>query len=122
MVVVLFIAIASLGAAVYLIGEAATLPARERHGSVRRAATYGKSRRAATGRPEESFGARVVDPLKMGLAQGVLKVNPRMTADAVSARLMGAGLGRVISPTTFLASKGGGAIGGLVGGVVVGGI
>ena len=106
----------------YLIGDAATQPARERHGSIRRAATYGKSRRVSTGRPEESFGARVVDPLKMGLAQGVLKVNPRMTADAVSARLMGAGLGRVISPTTFLASKGGAAIGGLVGGVIVGGM
>src|SRR6188768_2725324 len=106
--VILLFAIAALGAAVFLIGEAATLPARERHGS--------------TGRPEESFGNRVVEPLKMGLAQGVLKVNPRMTADAVSARLMGAGLGRVISPTTFLASKGGGAIGGLVGGVIVGGM
>ena len=122
MVVVLFIAIASLGAAVFLIGEAATLPARERHGSIRRAANYGKSRRAVTGRPEETFGDRVVEPLKMSLAHGVLKVSPRMTVDAVSARLMGAGLGRVISPTTFLASKAAAAIGGVVGGLILGGI
>ena len=120
--VILLFAIAALGAAVFLIGEAATLPARERHGSIRRAANYGKSRRASTGRPEESFGNRVVEPLKMGLAQGVLKISPRMTADAVSARLMGAGLGRVISPTTFLASKAAAAIGGVVGGLVVGGM
>jgi tight adherence protein C len=122
MIFVLFFAIAALGAAVYLIGEAATLPARERHGSIRRAATYGKSRRPSSGRPEESFGARVVDPMKLSLAHGVLKVNPRMTVEAVSARLMGAGLGRVISPTTFLASKAAAAIGGVVGGLIVGGM
>jgi len=121
-VFVLIFAIASLGLAVFLIGEAATLPARERHGSIRRAATYGKSRRPSTGRPEETFGNRVVEPMKMGLAQGVLKVSPRLTVDAVSARLMGAGLGRVLSPTTFLAAKAAGAIGGVVGGIVVGGM
>jgi tight adherence protein C len=122
MVLILFLAIASLGLAVFLIGEAATLPARERHGSIRRAATYGKSRRPASGRPEETFGARVVDPMKMGLAQGVLKISPRLTVEAVSARLMGAGLGRVLSPTTFLAAKAAAAIGGVFGGVVLGGM
>jgi tight adherence protein C len=122
MVLILFLAIASLAAAVFLIGEAATLPARERHGSIRRAATYGRSRRPASGRPEETFGARVVDPMKMGLAHGVLKVSPRLTVEAVSARLMGAGLGRVLSPTTFLAAKAAAAIGGVVGGLILGGM
>jgi tight adherence protein C len=122
MVFILLFAIASLGLAVFLIGEAATQPARERHGSIRRAATYGKSRRPASGRPEESFGARVVEPMKLGLAQAVLKVNPRLTVDSVTARLMGAGLGRVVSPTTFLAAKAAAAIGGVVGGVVLGGV
>jgi tight adherence protein C len=122
MEIILLFAIAALGAAVFLIGEAATQPARQRHGSIRRAANYGKSRRVTSGRAEESFGDRVVEPLKMGLAQGVLKVSPRMTVDAVSARLMGAGLGRVISPTTFLASKAAAAIGGVVGGLIVGGM
>jgi tight adherence protein C len=122
MVLILFLAIASLAGAVFLIGEAATLPARERHGSIRRAATYGRSRRPASGRSEETFGARVVDPMKMGLAHGVLKVSPRLTVEAVSARLMGAGLGRVLSPTTFLAAKAAAAIGGVVGGLILGGM
>jgi tight adherence protein C len=122
MVFVLAFAIASLGLAVFLIGEAATLPARERYGSIRRAATYGKSRRPTGGAPQESFGDRVVEPLKMGLAHAVLKVSPRMTVDSVSARLMGAGLGRVVSPTTFLASKAAAAVGGIVGGLAVGGM
>jgi tight adherence protein C len=119
---ILIFAVASLGLAVFLIGDAATAPSRERHGSIRRAATYGKSRRASSGRPEESFTSRVVEPLKMGLAQTVLKVSPRLTVDSVSARLMGAGLGRVLSPTTFLASKAAAAIGGIVGGLIVGGM
>jgi tight adherence protein C len=122
MVFILVLAIASLGLAVFLIGDAATTPARERHGSIRRAATYGRSRRATSGRPEESFGDRVIDPLKMGLAQAVLKISPRMTVDSVSARLMGAGLGRVVSPTTFLAAKAAAAIGGVLGGLIVGGM
>ena len=122
MVFVLAFAIASLGLAVFLIGEAATLPARERYSSIRRAATYGKSRRPAGGAPQESFGDRVVEPLKMGLAHGVLKVSPRMTVDSVSARLMGAGLGRAVSPTTFLASKAATAVGGVVGGLTLGGM
>jgi tight adherence protein C len=120
MVFVLAFAIASLGLAVFLIGEAATLPARERYGSIRRAANYGRSRRRIGVRPEETFGDRVVAPLKMGLAHGVLKVSPRMTVDSVSSRLMGAGLGRVVSPTTFLASKAACAIGGVFGGLVLG--
>jgi tight adherence protein C len=122
MAIILLFAVAALGTAVFLIGEAATLPARERSGSIRRAANYGKSRRPTSGRPEETFGDRVVEPLKMGLAQAVLKINPRMSVDSVSARLMGAGLGRVVSPTTFLASKAAAAIGGVVVGGVVGGM
>src|SRR3954469_16123459 len=122
MAIILLFAIAALGAAVFLIGEAATLPARERYGSIRRAPNYGKPRRPTSGRPQETFGDRVVEPLKLGLAQGVLKVNPRMSVDSVSARLMGAGLGRVLSPTTFLASKAAAAIGGVFGGLVLGGM
>ena len=87
MAIILLFAVAALGTAVFLIGEAATLPARERSGSIRRAATYGKSRRPTSGRPEETFGDRVVEPLKMGLAQAALKINPRMSVDSVSARM-----------------------------------
>jgi tight adherence protein C len=119
---VLVFALASLGLAVFLIGEAATLPARERYGSIRRAANYGRSRRPTGGAGQESFGDRVVEPMKMGLAQAVLKVTPRMTVDTVSHKLMGAGLGRVVSPTTFLATKAACGIGGFFGGIFVGGL
>ncbi|MEO8290696.1 MAG: type II secretion system F family protein [Gaiellaceae bacterium] len=119
---VLVFALVSLGLAVYLIGEAATLPARERSGSIRRAATYGSSRRPSGATGQESFGDRVVEPMKMGLAQAVLKVTPRMTVDTVSRKLMGAGLGRVLSPTTFLAAKAACGIGGAFGGLFLGGL
>jgi tight adherence protein C len=120
---VLVFALASLGLAVFLIGEAATLPARERYGSIRRAANYGRSRRGGPSRQgQETFGDRVVEPMKMGLAQAVLKVSPRMTVDTVSRRLMGAGLARMVSPTTFLAAKAALAIGGVFGGLFLGGL
>jgi tight adherence protein C len=119
---VLVFALASLGLAVFLIGEAATLPARERYGSIRRAANYGRSRRPTGAAGQESFGDRVVEPMKMSLAQAVLKVSPRLTVATVSRKLMGAGLGRVVSPTTFLAAKAAAGIGGGFGGLVLGGL
>jgi tight adherence protein C len=121
MIFLLVLGLASLGLAVYLVGEVATLPARERRGSLRRAATYGKHRRHA-GRRDERFSERVVDPLRLGLAQTVLKISPRMSVESVSHRLMGAGLGRILSPTSYLAFKGVGLIGGAFGGFVLGGM
>jgi tight adherence protein C len=55
------------------------------------------------------------------LAGFTLKLHPKTTADGVSARLLAAGLGRTISPTTFLALKSAFAIGGLVLGALFGG-
>ncbi|HEY3069820.1 MAG TPA: type II secretion system F family protein [Gaiellaceae bacterium] len=113
--------LASLGLAAFLIGEVATLPARQREGNLRRASTYGHSRRQASG-AQESFRERAVEPMKMGLAHAVLKLSPRMTADKVSRRLMGAGVGRTLTPTSFLASKALLAVAGFVGGTFLGGI
>src|SRR5918996_23863 len=97
--------LASLGLAAFLIGEVATLPARQREGNLRRAATYGARRRQSSGQGQEGFRERAVEPMKMGLAHAVLKLSPRMSVDKVSRRLMGAGVGRTLTPTTFLASK-----------------
>src|SRR5215216_3015617 len=97
--------LASLGLAAFLIGEVATLPARQREGNLRRAANYGARRRPSSGQGQEGFRERAVEPIKMGLAHAVLKLSPRMTVDKVSRRLMGAGVGRAFSPTSFLASK-----------------
>jgi tight adherence protein C len=109
-----------LAGAAYMIGEAVTLPARERRSSVTRAATYGKFR-AALGQQQLPFSQRVLAPLGDRLAGWTLKLHPKTTVDGVSARLLAAGLGRKISPTTFLAFKSALALGGLVLGALFGG-
>jgi tight adherence protein C len=109
-----------LAGAAYMIGEAVTLPARERRSSVTRAATYGKFR-AALGERQLPFSQRVLSPLGDRLAGWTLKLHPKTTVDGVSARLLAAGLGRKISPTTFLAFKSALALGGLVLGALFGG-
>ena len=114
--------LASLGLAAYLIGDVATLPARQREGNLRRASQYGQSRRATSGQGQEGFRERAVEPMKMGLAHAVLKLSPRMSVDKVSRRLMGAGVGRAISPTSFLASKALFSVLGFVGGTFLGGL
>jgi len=58
----------------------------------------------------------------MGLAHAVLKLSPRMSVDKVSRRLMGAGVGRTLSPTSFLAGKAVFAVLGFMGGTFLGGI
>jgi tight adherence protein C len=122
MIFLLVFGLASLGLAAYLIGEVATLPARQREGSLRRATQYGRSRRASTGPAQEGFRERAVEPMKMSMAHAVLKLSPRMTVDKVSRRLMGAGVGRAISPTSFLASKALFGVLGFVGGTFLGGL
>jgi tight adherence protein C len=109
-----------LAGAAYLVGDAVTLPARERRSSVNRAATYGKFR-AALGQQQLPFSQRVLSPLGDRLAGWTLKLHPKTTIDGVSTRLLAAGLGRKISPTTFLAFKSALALGGLVVGALFGG-
>jgi tight adherence protein C len=116
----LVLALASLGLAVFLVGEVATLPARQRQGSIRRAATYGESRR-----PANSFAGhtgireRALGPAATALARGVLRVSPKSTAESINMKLLGAGLGRTFTPTTFLAAKALMAGGGLAFGLLV---
>ena len=118
----LLFGLVSLGLAAFLIGEVATLPARQREGNLRRASSYGRHRRASSGQGQESFRERAVEPMKMGLAHAVLKLSPRMSVDKVSRRLMGAGVGRTLSPTSFLAAKAVFAVLGFMGGTFLGGI
>jgi tight adherence protein C len=108
-----------LAGAGYLVGEAATLPARERRTSMRRAALYGRVHGAEA--QHQPFRDRVLLPLKDRLARVVLRLNPKTTVDSVSSKLLSAGLGRTVSPTGFLAAKAVVGIGGLVLGAVFGG-
>ena len=120
MFIFIVLGVLCLAGAAYLVGEAVTLPARERRSSVNRAATYGKFR-AALGAKQQPFSQRVLTPLGDRLAGWTLKLHPKTTVEGVSARLLAAGLGRKISPTTFLAFKSALALGGLVTGALFGG-
>jgi tight adherence protein C len=120
MIVFIVLGVLCLAGAAYLVGEAVTLPARERRSSVGRAATYGKTRAPLSER-QLPFKQRVLTPMGDRLAGFTLKLHPKTTIDGVSTRLLAAGLGRTISPTTFLALKSTFAIGGLVLGALFGG-
>ena len=100
----ILLAVLFLAGAAYLLGEAATAPARDRQVSVKRAANYGKFR-AALGTREQPFHERVVGPAVERLAKLVLRIHPKTTVDGVRGRLHAAGLGRTVSPTGFLAAK-----------------
>ena len=118
--ILIVLAVLLLAAAAYLLGEAATAPARERQVSVKRAATYGKFR-SALGERDQPFRDRVVNPAKDKLAGLVFKVHPKTTMDGVRVKLLAAGMGRKVTPTGYLAAKSALAIGGLVLGAMFGG-
>jgi len=111
-----------LAAAVYLTGEVVTQPGRERHRAIRRAATYGRARVSGNSLERLRFHERVIAPAAGSLAKMVLRLNPRLTVESISARLLAAGMGRSITPVTFLALKGAGALCGLVLGLMLGGV
>jgi tight adherence protein C len=104
MTLVLILAVFCLAGAAFLIGELVTAPARQRYVSVRRAATYGKME-LPSGTPTETMHERLVAPIGEVLAKWALKLNPRSSTENVSRRLMAAGLGLKLSPTSFLALK-----------------
>jgi tight adherence protein C len=115
----LILALLALAGAAYLVADTATAPARERRQLVRRAARYGKVRLPV--RPgQESFHERVLAPLKSMLARWALKLSPRQNVDGIAAKLMLAGLGRTMTPQSFLAAKGGAGLGGLLLGLTLG--
>jgi tight adherence protein C len=117
----LVVALLALAAAAFLVSELVTLPAQERDGSLRRAAHYGRAAEPRTLLGDESLRDRAFLPLKEKLARLVLRMNPKWTIEQVSLRLLSAGLGRRVSPTGFLATKGMFLIGGVVFGFIVGG-
>jgi tight adherence protein C len=117
--VLLVLAVAVLAAAAFLTAEALTLQARQRTLALRRAASYGRVRRAAQ-RGQEPFRKRVLAPAEQRLARVALRLDPRMSTAGVSTKLLAAGLGRKVTPQQFLAGKAAAALGGLLFGVIVG--
>jgi tight adherence protein C len=116
-VILILLAFMCLAGAVYLVGELATAPARQRRASVARAASY--SRAIVRDSEDRSFRDRVVRPLSERLAGTVLRLAPKTTVESVSLKLISAGVS--ISANAFLAIKGGGAVAGLLLGAVIGG-
>ena len=107
----LILALGCLAGAAYFLAELATLPARERATSVRRAANYGRFR-LRTSLERASLRERALVPLSHSLANLVLRLNPRTSTESVTLKLQGAGLGQKISPVGFLAVKGSFALAG----------
>jgi len=114
----LVVALLCLAGSVYLIAEYVSLPARERMLSFRRAAAYGKRSQKKDGALHGSLRERALVPAMERAARAVLRINPKMSVEAVNLRLLSAGLGRRISPMAFLAGKMFAAIAGLVLGFV----
>jgi tight adherence protein C len=99
----LMLAIAAIGFAVYYAAEVATAPMRTRRNLVHRAANYGREKIAGKELPR--FRERVMLPLTTQVARIMMKVNPKATSESVAKKLMAAGM-RSTSPNGFIASQG----------------
>ena len=107
----LAIAVLFIAAAAFAVSEAATYPARLKARSIRRASDYGRVRLPTRVDENLRFRERVVMPASARLASIPLKLNPRTNIDAIGVRLLAAGLAQRISPSSFLAIKGGTMVG-----------
>jgi tight adherence protein C len=115
---ILVLAIAAIGGAVFFFAELATTPMRNRRNLVHRAANYGRLR-TVTGKEMPRFRERALDPAVAKAARLVLRINPRLSVEAVSEKLMMAGM-RKTSPTTIIGAKGLLGVAGLFLGFAVG--
>src|SRR5579862_5157856 len=117
---ILLLAVLSLGFAVFFLGEVATDPQRRRRTAIRRASVYGLARRDGAPVDLPHFSERVVAPLVKRLAAVTLRLNPKVSADAIGSRLIAAGLATRITSTQFLALKTALALGGVLAAAVFG--
>jgi tight adherence protein C len=109
----LFLSLICLGGALYALAEVATYPSRLKERSLRRAADYGRTNAKVTDLELLRFRERVLLPSVEKLASIPLKLNPKMTVEAIQAKLLAAGLAQRISTQSFLAIKGGAMVGGI---------
>ena len=115
----LAIAVLFIAAAAFAVSEAATYPARLKARSIRRASDYGRVRLPTRVDENLRFRERVVMPASARLAAIPLKLNPRTNIDAIGVRLLAAGLAQRISPSSFLAIKGGTMVGAVLLGLLL---
>src|SRR3954453_11434604 len=122
MVLMLLVAVLTLGIAAFLASEVVTYPQRRRETSVRRATSYGRSRREARRAEVAGFHERVIGPSVRKLAATTLKLNPKTSVDSIGSKLITSGLASRVTTTQFLAFKTGLAMGGVVVSIVFGAI
>ncbi len=112
----LFLALLFAGGAIYMLSELATAPARLKARSIKRAAEYGRVRIPRSERELVHFRERVLAPAVARLAAIPLKLSPKTNIDAISGKLVAAGLTHRLTAANFLAIKGGATVaGGLLG-------
>jgi tight adherence protein C len=110
--VLLLIAVLFLAGAAFAAAEVATYPARLKERSIRRAADYGRLRVPDKADELLKFRERVLQPAAAKLAAIPLKLNPKLSVESISARLLAAGLAQRLTPAAFLSIKGGATVGG----------
>jgi len=108
----LLIAVLFLAGAAFAAAEVATYPARLKERSIRRAAEYGRLRVPDKADELLKFRERVLQPAAAKLAAIPLKLNPKLSVESISARLLAAGLAQRLTPANFLSIKGGATVGG----------
>ena len=104
--------------AVFAVGEFATYPARLKARSIRRASDYGSMRVVANEQELIRFRDRVVGPAAAKLALIPLRISKKTNVEAISAKIVAAGLSQRLSASTFLAIKGAATVGGLLFGLI----
>jgi tight adherence protein C len=109
----LLLAAALVGVAAYVALEATTVRQKQLAVALRRAKGYGgfSLRQTDLGK---GLGERVVAPSLERLAELAMKLPMTASLDETRRRLIAAGLGQRVSPTTFLAAKSGLAAAGVV--------
>jgi tight adherence protein C len=105
----LFFALVFVGGAAFMLSEAATYPARLKARSVKRATDYGRVRVPRNELELVRFRERVTGPAIARLAAIPLRLSPRTNIDALSAKLVAAGLSSRLS--TNGTTLGGGLLG-----------
>ena len=116
---ILFLAFLFAGGAIFLVSEAATYPSRLKARSVKRAAEYGRVRVRSNERDLVHFRERVLVPAAAKLAAIPMKLSPKTNVDAIGSKIVAAGLTQRLTPSTFLAIKGGTTVGGVFLGVLL---
>jgi len=117
-VLLLIIASACIAGAVYVTGQIATAPERDRRSLVRRAARYGAVRSVAPREERLSMRERLVGPATARIASFMLRLNQRENLEQVQQKLLAAGL-PTVAPSSYLAAKGALAAGGGIFGIMI---